>query len=195
MEALLGLCGKDFTLIAADTNAARSIVVMKRGEDKTRDLNRHTVMSFAGEAGDAVNFAEYIQRNISLYEIRNGIALSPSGLAHFVRRELADSLRSRNPYQVNLLLGGVDPKTSEPALFWMDYLGAMVKVPFGAHGYSAYFCSSVFDRHWKPDMNLDEAKDVLKKCIHELRTRLVINQGEFLVKMIDKDGIHVLEAM
>lgn len=95
MESLLALTGKDFALIAADTNSARSIVVMKRGEDKTRDLNRHTVMAFSGEPGDAVNFAEYIQRNISLYEIRNGIALSPDGLAHFIRREMADSLRSR----------------------------------------------------------------------------------------------------
>ncbi len=95
MEALLALTGKDFALVAADTNVARSIVVMKRGEDKSRDLNKHTVMTFSGEAGDSVNFAEYIQRNISLYEIRNGIPLSPDGLAHFVRREMADSLRSR----------------------------------------------------------------------------------------------------
>lgn len=77
----------------------------------------------------------------------------------------------------------------------MDYLGSMVKVPFAAQGYAGYFCSSVFDRHWKPDMTVDEAKDVLAKCVHELRTRLVLNQGEFLVKLIDKDGVKELERM
>jgi len=91
------------------------------------------------------------------------------------------------------LLAGVDPKSAQPSVFWMDYLGAMVKVPFAAHGYAGYFCSSVFDRHWKPYMTQEEGMDVLKKCINELRTRLVLNQGEFLVKLITKDGIQVLE--
>lgn len=95
MECLFGITGKDFTLLAADTTAARSIVVMKGTEDKTRTLNDHTVMVFSGEPGDTVNFAEFIQRNIKLYRIRNGIDLSPKATATFTRRELAESLRSR----------------------------------------------------------------------------------------------------
>lgn len=95
MECLFGITGKDFTLLAADTTSARSIVVMKGNENKSRILNEHTVMLFTGEPGDTVNFAEYIQRNIQLYKIRNGMDLSPKAAANFTRRELADSLRSR----------------------------------------------------------------------------------------------------
>ena len=95
MECLFGITGKDFTLVAADTTSARSIVVMKGTEDKSRRLNDHTVMLFTGEPGDTVNFAEYIQRNIKLYKIRNDIDLSPRATANFTRRELAESLRSR----------------------------------------------------------------------------------------------------
>lgn len=98
MECLFGITGKDYTIIAADTTSARSIVVMKGTEDKSRDLNDHTVMVFSGEPGDTVNFAEYIQRNIRLYKIRNDIDLSPKAAATFTRRELADSLRSRVMY-------------------------------------------------------------------------------------------------
>lgn len=95
MECLFGITGKDFTLLAADTVSARSIVVMKGTEDKSRQLNNNTVLLYTGEPGDTVNFAEYIQRNIKLYSIRNGIELSPKSVATFTRRELADSLRSR----------------------------------------------------------------------------------------------------
>lgn len=98
MECLFGITGKDYTIIAADTTSARSIVVMKGTEDKSRDLNDHTVMVFSGEPGDTVNFAEYIQRNIKLYKIRNDTDLSPKAAATFTRRELADSLRSRVMY-------------------------------------------------------------------------------------------------
>ena len=95
MECLFGITGNGFTLLAADTVSARSIVVMKGTEDKSRELNPHTVLLYSGEPGDTVSFAEYIQRNIKLYGIRNGIELSPKATATFTRRELADSLRSR----------------------------------------------------------------------------------------------------
>lgn len=95
MECLFGITGNGFTLLSADTVSARSIVVMKGTEDKSRQLNSHTVLLYSGEPGDTVNFAEYIQRNIKLYGIRNGIELSPKATATFTRRELADSLRSR----------------------------------------------------------------------------------------------------
>lgn len=95
MECLFGITGNGFALLAADTISARSIVVMKATEDKSRQLNAHTLMLYTGEPGDTVNFAEYIQRNIKLYGIKNGIELSPKATATFTRRQLADSLRSR----------------------------------------------------------------------------------------------------
>ena len=85
-----------------------------------------------------VQFAEYIQANAQLYSMRNETDLSPSALAHFVRGELASSLRSRKPYNVNLLLGGVDPITHQPSLYWLDYLASLAPVPYGAHGYAQY---------------------------------------------------------
>lgn len=96
MEALIGITGRDFVLLAADRLAARSIVVMKSSEDKIVPLNSHTCMAYSGEPGDTVNFAQYIQRNVQLYTIRNdGLQLSTKEAAHFARRELANSLRSR----------------------------------------------------------------------------------------------------
>ncbi|KAL0075443.1 nucleophile aminohydrolase [Phycomyces blakesleeanus] len=193
MECLFGITGKDFVLVAADTVSARSIVVMKGTEDKSRQLNSKTIMLYTGEPGDTVNFAEYIQRNIKLYSIRNGIELSPKATANFTRRELADSLRSRHPYSVNMLIGGYDVKTSKPELFWIDYLGAMASLPFAAQGYGAYFCTSLMDRYYRPDMNLEEVKDLLRRCIQELKTRFIVNMPHFKVQLVNKDGISELE--
>ena len=85
-----------------------------------------------------VQFAEYIQANAQLYSMRNQVDLNPSALAHFVRGELASSLRSKKPYNVNLLLGGVDPITGKPSLYWLDYLAALAPLPYAAHGYAQY---------------------------------------------------------
>ena len=83
-----------------------------------------------------VQFAEFIQANISLYTMRNDSELSPAAVTNFVRGELARSLRSRKPYMVNLLLGGVDPITNTPSLYWVDYLASLAPVPYAAHGYA-----------------------------------------------------------
>ena len=40
-------------------------------------------------------FAEYIEKNIKLYTLRNGIELNPEAAANFTRNELAQALRSR----------------------------------------------------------------------------------------------------
>jgi 20S proteasome subunit beta 4 len=93
-----------------------------------------------------VQFAEYIQANVQLYSMRNNASLGPSAVSSFVRGEVARALRTRRPYTVNLLLGGVDPITNEPSLYWIDYLAALTKVPYAAHGYAQYVFAREFWR-------------------------------------------------
>ncbi|KAI9337040.1 nucleophile aminohydrolase [Zopfochytrium polystomum] len=193
MDVLIGIVGKDFVLTASDGNSARSIVVQKRGEDKSRMLNDHNIMLFAGESGDTIQFAEYIQRNVQLYKMRNGLDLSTKAAASFTRRELATSLRSRHPYSVNVLIGGVDPKTGHPELYWLDYLASSVKLNYAAHGYASYFCMSTMDRYWKEGLTVDEAISLVKKCLAELAERLVINMPQFFVKIVDANGVRTVD--
>ncbi|MCJ1350441.1 MAG: Proteasome subunit beta type-4 [Icmadophila ericetorum] len=153
------ITGKDFTLIAASKAAMRGATILKATDDKTKELNQYSLMAIVGEAGDtsrkldlvfrAVHFAEYIQANIQLYSMRNDADLGPSAVANFVRGELAKSLRSRKPYTVNLLLGGMDPITKKPSLYWLDYLAALAPLPYAAHGYAQY--AATFSRT-QPDM-------------------------------------------
>ncbi|KAM3559236.1 hypothetical protein MY1884_002958 [Beauveria asiatica] len=204
-EVLLGITGKDFTLIAASKAAMRGATILKASDDKTRELNKNTLLAFSGEAGDTgkssafasswrmLQFAEYIQRNAQLYSMRNETDLSPSGLAHFVRGELASSLRSRKPYNVNLLMGGVDPITGKPSLYWMDYLAAMAEVPYAAHGYAQYYCLSILDKHHHPDITLGQGIKLLTLCTDELKRRLPIDFKGMVVKAVKADGIVDIE--
>lgn len=159
----------------------RGATILKSSDDKTRQLNTHTLLSFSGEAGDTVQFAEYIEANVRLYSMRNDTELSPAAVANFVRGELASSLRSRKPYTVNLLLGGVDVgrdgtvAQGGASLYWLDYLAAKAKVPYAAHGYAQYYCLSILDKHHHPDIGLDEGLRILRLCTDELKRRLPID--------------------
>jgi len=193
MECSFALIGKGYVLVASDTSAARSIIKMKSDEDKTKTLSPHLVMTYSGEPGDTVQFAEFVERNLRLQHIRNIHELRPASSAAWIRRSLADSIRSRHPYAVNILLGGYDVATETPKLYWIDYLGTMVEVPFAAHGYGSYFALSLLDRYHNPEAPLEEGVEALKRCIAEVQQRLVLNLGSFKAKVVDKDGVRDIE--
>lgn len=75
----------------------------------------------------------------------------------------------------------------------MDYMAALSKVNFGAHGYCANFVLSVFDREWKENLTFEEGMSVVRKCLHELRTRFMISQPNFFIKVVDKNGIRTVQ--
>lgn len=189
MECLIGVRCKDFTILAHDNNAGRSIVSMKQDQDKLFKLDKQIGMVVCGEPGDTMYFGEYIQKNIALYRMRNGYSLSPQAAANFTRNELAEHIRSRHPYLANLLMGGFDTESKASSLYYMDYLGTMAKVPFGAHGYGSHFILGILDKQHRVDMSLEEAEQLLDKCFSEIQKRLIINLPSFSYYVISAEGI------
>ncbi|KIY70568.1 20S proteasome subunit [Cylindrobasidium torrendii FP15055 ss-10] len=193
METSFAITGKGYTIVASDTTAARSIVKMKVDEDRIKVLSSHLLMACSGEPGDTIQFSEFVERNIRLFQIRNNYSLKPSAAAAWIRRSLAQSLRSRKPYSVNLLLGGYDTTSHRPHLYWVDYLGTMTEVPFAAHGYGSYFVLSLLDKYHDPEAPLEEGLAVLKRCMDEVAKRLIVNPSAYKIKIVDKDGVREIE--
>ncbi|XP_066152302.1 proteasome subunit beta type-2-like [Euwallacea fornicatus] len=188
MECLLGIKFNDFVIIAADRTAAHSIMVMKSDENKLFKLSNKLVMAVSGESGDTTQFAEYIAKNIQLYKMRNTYELSPREASSFTRRILADTLRTRSAYMVNLLLAGYDDKEG-PQLYYMDYLASVAKLDYAAHGYGGYFSLSIMDRNYFKNMTQEQGYDLMKKCVQEVHKRLIVNLPNFKVQIIDRNGI------
>lgn len=190
MECLFGLVGDKFALVVADTSQVQSIVVQKTSEDKIMLLDSHKLLGTIGEAGDRVQFSEFIQKNILLYQFRNGIPLSTTAAANFTCGELAHALR-KSPYYVNMMIAGYDTDTG-PSLYYLDYIATLHKVKTGSLGYGAYFILSLMDKYYKKNMNLEEALELVDKCIQEIRSRLMGAPPNFVIKIVDKDGAREL---
>ncbi|GJR79789.1 proteasome subunit beta type-2 [Tanacetum coccineum] len=140
----------------------------------------------APTAREIAQFTEYVQKNVSLYQFRNGIPLTTKAAANFMRNELATALR-KNPYQVNIILAGYEKETG-PSLYFIDYIATLHKVDKAAFGYGSYFALSMMDRHYHPDMTVEEAIKLADQCIDEIRSRLVVAPQNFVIKIVDKDG-------
>ena len=107
-------------------------------------LDDFKLLGQSGVGADNVAFAEYVQKNVALYKINNGLSLSTKATNNFIRGDLATALR-KGPYQTNLLLGGFD-KGVGASLYYIDYMASSNKVNFGCHGYGSNFVLSILDR-------------------------------------------------
>ncbi|CEM35665.1 unnamed protein product [Vitrella brassicaformis CCMP3155] len=85
MDSALGLRGKDFVLLATDGHAEFSVLRLKDDEDKIITIDKNKLMAAGGPSADRTMFCEYIQKNIHLYRLRNGVTLSVRAAANFTR--------------------------------------------------------------------------------------------------------------
>jgi 20S proteasome subunit beta 4 len=178
-------------ILAADQSNARSIITYQNNLDKIKELTSHSAMGVAGPNCDFVNFTEFIAKSVAFHEfMHDGLKLSTKAQANYCRSELALALR-KGPYQVNILLAGYDEKDGTASLYFLDYMASLQKVQFGAHGYASSFCLSIMDRETKPGMTEADAMQVIDHCIHEIHTRFLISQPNFMIKIVDKDGVRV----
>ena len=191
MDSVFGISGKEWAIVVADSSVNRSIFNLKQGEDKVKQLNEKSVLAMSGEQTDRDTYGSLVLRNLKLNEFKMGHRLSLEAQAQFARTLMAEALR-KGPYQVNCLMGGYCDLDQEAKLYWMDYLGSLQKVQKGAQGYASYFVSSVLEEHFKADMTLDEGKKCIDDCIKELRTRFIISHPNFIMKIITKNGIEVV---
>lgn len=65
MEVLLGLTGKDFTIIASSKAAMRGATILKAADVKQRELNRSSLLAYSGEAGDTGTY-NYSRLSLSI---------------------------------------------------------------------------------------------------------------------------------
>lgn len=132
------------------------------------------LIAAVGDNGDTVQFVEYISKNILLYKMRNGYELGPKAAAYFTRKNLADYLRTRYAYQVNMLVAGFD-KTDGPQLTFIDYLANTLSVDHGTHGYGGMFCGSILDRNHHESECFDTSVIIL--CINLVACRHYTRRG------------------
>jgi 20S proteasome subunit beta 4 len=163
-------------IIATDKTKARSILVMKDDYDNTIHLSDKLQLSARGESGDATQFERSALQDAE--QLR--------AVAARRRRNLADYLRSRLPFNVNLLIAGYDNEKDECEFYVLNYLAAIVTTKFVAHNYGGFFSTAILDNKYRDDMTREEAYDLLKDCVHEIKKRLIINMPNFHVKIVEK---------
>ncbi|KAK5972059.1 Proteasome subunit beta [Trichostrongylus colubriformis] len=194
MHFLIGIATNDYVILASDkATFAYGAVLADNENDKEYRLGRKLTMMCIGEEGDVAQFGDWTKRNIRLYAIRNGYELCPKSAHHWIRRGIAEALRTEDYYAVDVLLGGYDDKENKAFLGSVDYLGnGLGDQPYLFRGFCGRFCYAIMDREYKKNMTEEEGLSLLNKCIAEAKRRFVANLPGYKVVIIDKKGYRQL---
>ncbi|VDO84808.1 unnamed protein product [Heligmosomoides polygyrus] len=194
MHFLIGIATNDYVILASDkATFAYGAVLADDNNDKEYRLGKKLTMMCIGEEGDVAQFGDWTKRNIRLYAIRNGYELCPKSAHHWIRRGIAEALRTEDYYAVDVLLGGYDDKENKAFLGSVDYLGnGLDDQPYLFRGFCGRFCYAIMDREYKKSMTEEEGVTLLKKCIAEAKRRFVANIPGYKVIIIDKKGYRQL---
>ncbi|XP_049878132.1 proteasome subunit beta type-2-like [Pectinophora gossypiella] len=190
-QCLLGMECNDFTMIASDQTAAKSVFILKNDVDKLLSLADRLIMGVNGDYGDIHQFVHFVSNNLSLYKIKNGYELDTTAAVHFARKNLADSYKTGSPFLLNILVAGWDEKEGGQ-LYLLDHMATCLRMPIAAHGFGGLFGTSILEYYHRRDMTEAQAYEVMQMCVREIHQRLFLNLPNFQVKMISKDGISIL---
>ena len=186
MDSLFAIKGSDFVLVCSETTVMHSIFKLQHDQSKSYQLDDNVLLSLSGDNADRDKFGSFIERNIQFLKFKNNSPLTVTEIANFTRTKLAELLR-KSPYQVSSLISGFDK--NGPKLFWLDYLGTLGEVNYGAHGYAAYFVNSILSNSYRPGLKEEDCVEVAHNCVKQLRQRFMMAQDKFVIMKVDKNGI------
>mmetsp|Transcript_20837 Transcript_20837/g.32510 ORF Transcript_20837/g.32510 Transcript_20837/m.32510 type:complete len:212 (-) Transcript_20837:18-653(-) len=195
METLIAIRCEDFVMVAASEQENFHFIQLRKDTEKVHSVAPRKLLGVLGDNAYRTRFTDYIARNLALMRFRKrGKDISTKAFANYARLELASSLRSESgPYECSLVVAGVDldskQGTSDSHLYFLDYMGTISQVPYCSHGYGATFAMAILDRFYQPQMTQAECAELLKKCIREVQKRIIVQNSQFDVKIVSKEGV------
>lgn len=157
---IAGVIFKDGVILGADTRATDDMVVADKNCMKIHFIAPNIYCCGAGVAADAEITTQMMASNVELHTLNTG----RPPLVAMVTRQLKQMLfRYQGHIGSSLIVGGVDVTGAH--LYSVYPHGSYDKLPFLTMGSGAAAAVSVFEDRFKPNMELEEAKTLVRDAI------------------------------
>jgi len=157
---IVGIIFKDGIVLGADTRATEDTVVADKNCAKIHYIAPNIYCCGAGTAADTEYTTKLISANIGLHSLNTGRQARVVTAATMLKQML---YRYHGYVSAALVLGGVD--VTGPSLYMIHPHGSTAKLPFVTMGSGSLAAMSVFESRFKPGMELDDAKELVKDAI------------------------------
>lgn len=157
---IVGLVYKDGVILGADTRATAGNVVADKNCSKIHYLAPNMYCCGAGTAADTEYTTQIISANIELHRLETQKKPRVATASRMLKQYL---YRYHGHIGAALVLGGVD--VTGPSLYTIPPHGSVNKLPFITMGSGSLAAMAVFETGYRPDLELDEAKELVRQAI------------------------------
>src|SRR5437773_1848636 len=114
MTTTVGIRSKDGVVLAADKRASKGFFVGSKVVQKIFSLDGATAVAIAGAMSDAEYLVNLAKAERRLLALRRGYPLSVKESAKLISNIVYSSMKSYNPFYVELVVAGVDREGGNP---------------------------------------------------------------------------------
>ncbi|CAK5080820.1 unnamed protein product [Meloidogyne enterolobii] len=162
---LIGLRTDNFVILAADRNMYMyGALKLSKGfslflneslnfleYERDYKLGKRLYMICGGESGDMDSFATWAKANIDLYE---RYEMRPHAVQHWLRKSMAENLRSEDMWRVNCIIGGYDLLDKTTFMSMMDHYATNLPCQdYIFSGFPGNFGYAIMDNLYKPGIS------------------------------------------
>ncbi|XP_053577968.1 proteasome subunit beta type-7 [Bombina bombina] len=157
---IAGLIFKDGVILGADRRATDDMVVADKNCAKIHYITENIYCCGAGVAADAENVTQMLSSNLHLHSLSTGRQARVCTANRILKQLL---YRYQGHIGASLIVGGVDVKG--PHLYSIYPHGSTDAIPFAALGSGASAAMAVLEDRFKPNMELEDAKQLVTESI------------------------------
>ncbi|XP_068695543.1 proteasome subunit beta type-7-like [Montipora foliosa] len=157
---ICGIVFKDGVVLGADTRATEDTIVADKNCSKIHYIAPNIYCCGAGTAADTEYVTQLISSNIQLHSLSTGRQARIVTALRMLKQRL---FRYQGYISAALVLGGVD--LNGPTLHTVYPHGSTDKLPYVTMGSGSLAAMSVFESRYKPNMEVEEAKQLVRDAI------------------------------
>lgn len=157
---IVGIIFKDGVILGADTRATEGPIVSDKNCEKIHYLAPNMYCCGAGTAADTEMITQLISSNLELHRLNTGRIVPVVAAKTMLSQRL---FQHQGYISAALVLGGVD--NTGPHIYSISPHGNTDKLPYTTMGSGCLAAMSVFESRWKPEMEEEEGKKLVRDAI------------------------------
>jgi len=163
MTTIVGVRVNEGVVLASDRRASKGFFISSKTIQKIIKIDDSLAVAIAGLLSDAEYLVNVVRAERNLITLRRGFPLSVRESAKLIANLAYSGIKSYLPYFAELIVAGVDDEGAH--VLSSDMSGSMVNEDFVSSGSGSPVAYGVLESFYRPDMSLEEAKQLAEKAV------------------------------
>nr|XP_040043837.1 proteasome subunit beta type-7-like [Gasterosteus aculeatus aculeatus] len=182
---IAGVVFKDGVVLGADTRATSSEVVADKMCAKIHYIAPNIYCCGAGTAADTEKTTELLSSNLTIFSLNSGRNPRVVMAVNILQEML---YRYHGQIGASLILGGVDCAGNH--LYTVGPYGSVNTMPYLAMGSGDLAALGILEDGYKPDLELDKAKELVRAAIHAGVMNDLASGNNIDICVLTREGVH-----